>query len=83
MTAEDPDPRPEPFRPIPDQAGGTAFGCPLCGCLFEHGGRVCGSCPMSTGCDLVKCPNCGFQFPRSSRLVTWLRGLAARLPTRS
>ncbi len=69
----------EPFRELKGSASGTAFACPLCGCRFEHGERVCGSCPMSTGCDLVKCPHCGFQFPRSSRVVEWFRRLFARV----
>lgn len=70
----------EPFVALEGQPGdATAFTCPLCGCRFDHAGRVCGSCPMSTGCDLVKCPNCGFQFPRASRLVAWLRRLGGRL----
>lgn len=80
MSALDRDtPLEEPFRPLVSEPAGTAFVCPLCGGRFEHGGRACGSCPMSTGCDLVKCPHCGFQYPRSSRLVTWLRRLAARI----
>jgi hypothetical protein len=69
----------EPFRPLTGDPAGTAFACSLCGCRFEHAGRVCGSCPMSTGCDLVKCPHCGFQFPRSSRIVQWLRRIGARI----
>ncbi|MGE5277509.1 MAG: hypothetical protein ACM3SU_10985 [Acidobacteriota bacterium] len=70
----------EPFEARTEAtAGATAFTCPLCGCRFEHGGRACGSCPMSTGCDLVKCPNCGFQFPRASRIVAWLRRIGARI----
>jgi hypothetical protein len=61
----------------------TEFTCGLCGEVFTHGGQVCGSCPMSNGCDLVKCPSCGFQFPRGSRIAEglarvwgWLRKTA-------
>ena len=53
---------------------GTVFTCALCGARFTHGGRVCGSCVLSAGCALVKCPACGYQFPRSSSLVDWLAG---------
>lgn len=49
--------------------------CGLCGHAFVHGGEVCGSCPVAAGCDLVRCPRCGYQFPRTSRLVDWLTRL--------
>lgn len=57
----------------------TAFACSLCGCRFTHGTLVCTSCPLNAGCEIVKCPNCGFQFPRTSRLVEWARRLARRM----
>ena len=53
-------------------APGTVFTCALCQARFTHGDRVCGACPLHAGCELVRCPNCGYQFPRSSRLVEWL-----------
>ena len=53
-----------------------AFACALCGLRFTHGGQVCASCPITQGCqDLVRCPRCGYQFPRGSRTLAW----AARL----
>jgi hypothetical protein len=58
---------PEPGAPA------SGFRCALCGGRFEHGERSCGACPLLSGCDLVRCPHCGYQFPRSSRLVDWLR----------
>lgn len=51
----------------------TVFTCALCGARFTHGGLACGACPLAWGCDLVRCPHCGYQFPRSSRLVDWFR----------
>lgn len=66
---------PDAFRPDGEEGGGTLFQCLLCGCRFTHGGRVCGSCPMATGCELVRCPNCGYQFPRSSRIADAFRRL--------
>jgi ribosomal protein L37E len=56
----------------------TFFVCTLCGDRFSHGGQVCGSCPIASGCDLVRCPSCGFQFPRRSRLADWFQRLFRR-----
>jgi Fe2+ transport system protein FeoA len=57
---------------------GEAFACALCGLRFTHGGQVCASCPIARGCDdVVRCPRCGYQFPRASRTVEWLRSLRA------
>lgn len=53
----------------------TCFHCALCGARFTHGGQVCGGCPLRAACDVVQCPNCGYQFPRTSRIVTWLQRL--------
>ena len=55
----------------------TEFTCGLCGEVFTHGGQVCSACPISNGCDLVKCPTCGFQFPRGSRLIAAISRLLA------
>jgi len=63
----------QPFTPLPSHAtDATLFVCALCGARFTHGGQVCGACPMTTKCELVKCPNCGYQFPRGSRLLRFL-----------
>ena len=66
-------PAPEDFAAADALAAGTAFQCTLCGLRFTHGGRVCGTCPLGSACDLVRCPRCGFQTPRGSRLVAWWR----------
>jgi len=55
-----------------------AFTCMLCGEHFTHAGRVCSSCPLAAGCDVVACPRCGYQFPRTSHLVEWARALGRR-----
>lgn len=52
--------------------------CGLCGHVFTRIERGCGTCPLNAGCDLVKCPSCGFQFPRSSRLIDWIRSVLTR-----
>ncbi len=74
-----------PFTPAPRTSPGegesppTLFRCPLCGGRFTHGEQVCSACPLKAGCDVVGCPHCGYQFPRSSvtvevlgRVVRWL-----------
>ena len=53
----------------------TRFCCGLCGAVFTHGDQACGGCAMGAACLLVKCPRCGDQFPRESRLA----GLVGRL----
>jgi Fe2+ transport system protein FeoA len=70
--------RPLAFVPADDIE--TAFACALCGLRFTHGGQVCASCPITHGCeDLIRCPRCGYQFPRGSRTVAWLQRLWRRL----
>ncbi len=56
----------------------VAFTCGLCGSRFSHGVESCHSCVLASGCQLVRCPGCGYQFPRSSRIVDWVRRLARR-----
>lgn len=53
--------------------------CPLCGAGMGTGSAAgCARCPMSWSCDLLKCPRCGYQFPRGSRLVAWAKRLLRR-----
>ena len=63
------------FEPAAGGESGTVFACSLCGLRFTHGGKVCTSCALGGGCDLVKCPRCGFQFPRESRILALVRRL--------
>lgn len=72
------DPASTPFVPADAAAPATVFDCPLCAARFSHGALACGGCPLNLGCDVVKCPNCGYQFPRTSRIVTWARRLVRR-----
>ena len=58
-----------------EREAGTLFQCALCGARFTHGAQVCGGCVLRASCDVVQCPNCGYQFPRTSRIATWLRRL--------
>ena len=51
------------------------YECPLCGIDFE--GATChSSCPMSRGCDMVRCPRCGYEFVESGRILDMLRRFA-------
>lgn len=44
--------------------------CALCGYQFNTTGMACHtSCPMSSGCHLICCPNCGYQMPDEQRMV--------------
>ncbi len=72
----EPNPELVPFVPKVDApSDATEFTCSLCGARFTHGTLVCVSCPLNAGCEVVKCPSCGFQSPRRSRVVDALRRL--------
>ena len=72
----DPNPEIVPFVTKLDGHGNaTEFTCSLCGAHFTHGTLVCISCPLNAGCEVVKCPSCGFQSPRRSRIVEVVRRL--------
>jgi len=58
-----------------EKGDATEFSCALCGARFTHGTLVCGSCPLNVGCEVVKCPACGYQSPRRSRIVDFVRGV--------
>ena len=69
-----PDPASVPFvSTFPEKGDATEFTCSLCGARFTHGTLVCVSCPLNAGCEVVKCPSCGFQSPRRSRIVDAIR----------
>lgn len=67
------------FEPALPGTEATVFVCGLCGLAFTHGGQACGSCLLGNGCLLVKCPRCGYQFPRGSQLVSLWSRLRLRL----
>lgn len=45
-------------------------GCPVCGGNLTEQGTRCGRCPLSGGCNMICCENCGYETvaPRSA---TW------------
>ena len=52
------------------------YECPLCGTDF-NGAECHGSCPMSKGCTMVRCPHCSYEFVESGKftdmLLRWIR----------
>ncbi len=57
--------------------------CPLCGLEFDAEGQGCRpSCPMSKGCKVLCCPECGYSFPQETGVAGGLRRLFDRLEKR-
>ncbi len=49
--------------------------CSLCGLEFrkEDGQAACKGCLMARGCDLIKCPNCGYEVLKESVFIKRLK----------
>jgi rubredoxin len=49
--------------------------CPLCGWAYDPSvSSSCAACPLSRGCRVSCCPNCGYSMPPESGLVRlWRR----------
>ncbi len=60
------------MTPQGSRSADATFVCPLCGSRFTPGERACSACPLAGGCDIVCCPHCGYTFPGSSRIATWI-----------
>ncbi|HEV2720387.1 MAG TPA: FeoA family protein [Thermoanaerobaculia bacterium] len=56
-----------------------AYECPLCGTDFEHADCRHG-CPLSSGCAMVRCPRCGYEFVESGKFTDMLRRWIRRPP---
>ena len=55
------------------------FHCALCGFEFEREGASCAtSCLLAKHCKLVRCPNCGYEFPEPSTAPGWMQKLMGR-----
>ena len=52
--------------------------CPLCQHKFPLEGATCSGCGMRGGCEMVKCPRCGYKFVEESKILTFLKGLFKR-----
>ena len=60
----------EPYR---------SYTCPLCSNAFGSDGEAChSSCPMSKGCNMIKCPRCNYEFVEDSSIVNLFRKLAGK-----
>jgi hypothetical protein len=58
----------------------TMIDCGMCGHSFtrQEGAACQRGCPMASGCGMVTCPSCGYEFPPESKIVTFLTNLVRR-----
>ena len=51
--------------------------CSLCGFKFDEKGAeaACAACGLVRRCELVKCPNCGFEMPLEPE---WIKKIKKR-----
>lgn len=49
--------------------------CALCGFEFneKEAQRACSGCVLIKSCNLVKCPNCGYESPLEPRFIKKIR----------
>jgi predicted amidophosphoribosyltransferase len=48
--------------------------CPLCQTEIPPDAESChAECPLARHCGLIRCPNCGYEMPRESKLVSLIR----------
>lgn len=55
--------------------------CGFCGNEFDaaEAEAACAGCPIAReGCQLLRCPHCGYEMPPEAKLVGWLRNLRRR-----
>ncbi|KAF0133592.1 MAG: hypothetical protein FD145_1208 [Candidatus Saganbacteria bacterium] len=45
--------------------------CALCGKEFKKEEAACSNCPFHGQCELIRCPNCGYEFVNESRIVNF------------
>ena len=50
------------------------YKCALCGKEFDETElqSTCKNCPFNKGCKLIKCPNCGYEWPEEP---DWMKKL--------
>lgn len=51
--------------------------CEMCGNVFarEQAASACKGCPLARGCNLVRCPRCGYETVAETRLGALIRRL--------
>ena len=51
--------------------------CALCGYVFDEKNTKasCKGCIVAGGCNLIKCPNCGYETPKEPK---WLKRIFKR-----
>ena len=56
--------------------------CGMCGHSFtrEEGAACQSGCPMASGCGMVTCPSCSYEFPLESKIVSLISSLVRRRP---
>jgi Fe2+ transport system protein FeoA len=54
--------------------------CAFCDFEFDEASalRCCKGCALFGGCQKVRCPKCGYESPRETRLVRWIRSWGSR-----
>ena len=58
---------------------GVGAACPLCGFRSDGAFPECGGCSVRRSCTQVRCPNCGYRYVESSRLLDWLSSTYERV----
>lgn len=55
--------------------------CALCGYEFDekNSKSSCKGCFMAGGCDLIRCPNCGYETPREPGWVNPVRNKISKM----
>jgi hypothetical protein len=54
------------------------YRCPLCTVEFEDGWACHTGCPVSSGCGMIRCPRCSYEFVAESRIVNFVKGIFHR-----
>jgi hypothetical protein len=51
--------------------------CSLCGFKFDEDESIscCEGCALSRNCNMIRCPNCGFEVPAEPKLIKVLKKL--------
>ncbi|MBI2252274.1 MAG: hypothetical protein HYU63_05990 [Armatimonadetes bacterium] len=53
--------------------------CPMCGFQFQQNKKVCRNCPMGIGCGQICCPNCGYNLPGESKIISKINNIWERI----